>query len=250
MTTATAPPQRRLHAIDRLLRRLATGGSPVEPEAAALGGVVSDGAVCFDIGAEYGLYTLTFAAGVGPAGRVFSFEPLPGPHAFLARTVRLLGLDNVTLSDQALGDRRGRGHMSLPVRRGLPVHGRAFLADEADGLGPNAEFAAERRLPVAVSTLDTVVRAAGLDRVDVVKVDVEGYEPAVLRGAEWTLAEYRPTLLLEIEARHLAKFDVAPAALVGSLTERGYDMAALWDGRWLAVDGTVPERRNYLFTPR
>jgi len=243
-------PNRRLRGIDRVLRRLSTGRSPVEPEAAALAVFLSEAAVCVDIGANFGLYTLTFAAGIGPAGRVFSFEPLPGPYAFLTHAIRWLGVDNVTVSDQALGDHRGVGEMSMPVRRGIPVYGRSFIADEAEGLGPNAEFGAERRVPVELSTLDTVVRAAGLDRVDLLKIDVEGYEPAVLRGAEWTLAQHRPTLLVEIERRHLAKFGVEPAALVGSLTAQGYDMAVLRNGRWRQVDTVIPERRNYLFTPR
>ncbi len=248
--TSIGVPTQRLRGVDRVLRRLSTGRSPVEPEAAALAGLLSEASVCFDIGANYGLYTLTFAAGIGPAGRVHSFEPLPGPRAFLERAIRWLGLDNVTVSGQALGDRRGRGEMSVPTRRGLPVHGRSFITDEADGLGPNAEFGAERRLAVELSTLDTVVRAAGLERVDLVKIDVEGYEPAVLRGGEWTLAHHRPTVLLEIERRHLSKFGVEPAALVAAMTDRGYDMATLWDGRWCGVETVTPERRNYLFTPR
>jgi len=249
MVTASAP-NRRLHAFDRVLRRLSTGRSPLEPEAAALASGLADGAVCFDVGANLGLYTLTFAASVGTTGHVFSFEPLPGPRAVLERTVRWLGIDNVTVSDQALGDRCGRAEISLPVRRGLPVHGRAFITDEAEGFGPNAEFAAERRLPVVLSTLDTVVRAAGLERVDLVKVDVEGYEPTVLQGAEWTLATYRPRLLLEIERRHLAKFGLEPASLVTSLADRGYEMAVLADGHWRRVDAVRPEQRNYLFTAR
>ncbi|MFO7779148.1 MAG: FkbM family methyltransferase [Nitriliruptoraceae bacterium] len=248
--TSLSVPNRRLRGIDRVLRHLSTGRSSVEPEAAALAGSISEEAVCLDVGANYGLYTLMFAAAIGPAGRVLSFEPLPGPHAFLARAVRWLGADNVTVSDQALGDRRGVGEMSLPRRRGIPVHGRSFITDEADGLGPNAEFRAERRLSVGLSTVDAVVRAAGLERVDLIKIDVEGYEPAVVRGAEWTLAHHRPTLLLEIERRHLLKFGVEPTALVASLARQGYEMAALWDGRWCRVDVVTAERRNYLFTPR
>jgi FkbM family methyltransferase len=248
--TSTGVPNRRLRSIDRVLRYLATGHSPVEPEAAALGDLLPAGGVCFDIGANYGLYTLTFAAGVGPGGRVFSFEPLPGPHAFMVRALRWLGVDNVTVCQRALGDHRGSGEMSMPTRRGIPVHGRSFITDEADGLGPNAEFGSEQRLPVELSTLDTVVRAAGLERVDLVKIDVEGYEPAVLRGAEWTLAHHRPTVLLEIEQRHLEKFGEEPAVLVATMRAQGYDMAALWDGRWCRVETVTPERRNYLFTPR
>ncbi|TVR18287.1 MAG: FkbM family methyltransferase [Nitriliruptor sp.] len=241
---------RRLRSVDLVLRGLAGGRSPIEPEVVALDQfLVADG-VAVDVGAGFGSYTLSFAARLGPAGRVLSFEPLPGPHAFLRRVIRWLGVANVTLSRQALGAHGGGGEMSLPTRHGLPVHGRAFLADDAAGPGSNAEFRSARAVPVALATLDATVHAAGLDRVDVIKIDVEGYEPAVLRGAEWTLQTFRPVLLLEIERRHLDRFGVEPAAVVEWLRAHDYDMATLRDGRWRAVDAVTGHHRNYLFTPR
>lgn len=249
-TRAPTRPDLRLRCVEQVLRGLAIGRSPVEPEVVALDEFLVAEGVAVDVGAGFGLYTLTFAAQLGPAGRVLSFEPLPGPHGFLRRAVRWLGAANVTLSRQALGASGGGGQMSLPKRHGLPVHGRAFLADEADGPGSNAEFHADRAVPVTVGTLDAAVRAAGLDRVDLIKIDVEGYEPAVLRGAERTLEVFRPALLLEIERRHLDRFGVEPAAVVAWLREHDYGMATLEDGRWQAVDAVTHHHRNYLFTPR
>ncbi len=249
MTIVTGP-NPRLRFVERALRGLAIGRSPVEPEVAALDEFLVTDGVAVDIGAGFGLYPLSFAAQLGPAGRVLSFEPLPGPHGFLRRVIRWLGAANVTLSQQAVGDHGGGGEMSLPRRHGLPVHGRAFLAGEADGPGSNAEFHAERPVPVTMATLDARVRAAGLDRVDVIKIDVEGYEPAVLRGAEWTLRTFRPALLLEIEHRHLDRFGAEPAEVVAWLRDHDYDMATLQDGRWHPVDHVTTHHRNYLFTPR
>lgn len=246
--TAGRIPSRRLRLVDGALQFLATRPSPVEAEAAALDHLLPDGAICFDIGAEYGLYTLTFARRIGERGRVFSFEPLPGPYRFLSRVVRWLRAPNVTVHRLALGERIHEATLSLPRRRWLPVHGRAFVTDDAHGPGPNAEFPREVRVPSAVSTVDVAVAEAGLTRVDFIKIDVEGYEPAVLRGALRTLERFRPALLIEIEDRHLEKFRATSATIVDLLAPHGYRMDALVDGTWRPVDAVSARTRNYLFT--
>jgi FkbM family methyltransferase len=246
--SARTIPSRRLRLVDRVLQFLASRSSPVESEAAALDHLLPDGAVCFDIGAEYGLYTLTFARRVGARGRVLSFEPLPGPHRFLSRIVRWLRAPNVTVHRVALGDRVGNATLSLPRRRWLPVHGRAFVTDGADGPGPNEEFEREERVASTVSTVDGAVADAGLTRVDFIKIDVEGYEPAVLRGALRTLDRFRPTVLIEIEDRHLEKFRASSASVIDLLAPHGYQMTALLDGAWRPVETVSTRTRNYLFT--
>ncbi|MFI6373750.1 FkbM family methyltransferase [Streptomyces sp. NPDC050546] len=221
----------------------------VEDEIDGLRHVVRDGDVCLDIGAEYGVYTYALSYVAGPKGCVHGFEPLPGPYRVLGAGVRLLCGGRAHAHRLALGDRpRDAAVMSLPYRRGLPVHGRAFLTDGARGLGPNEEFAGERRPVVRVGTVDEVVAAAGLPRVDFVKADVEGAEPLVLAGAAGTLLRDRPTLLLEIEERHLAKYGARAGRLVGELLDAGYSMFRWREGRWCRVDRVTGAHRNYLFT--
>ncbi|GGV83834.1 FkbM family methyltransferase [Streptomyces massasporeus] len=127
---------RRTAVVGATLRWSARRFPCVEDEVAGLRAFVPAGSVCVDAGAEYGLHTRVLAALAGPSGRVHSVEPLPGPCRRLRVTARLLGARNVTVRRAALGDRRGRGRLSLPVRRGLPVHGRAYLTDGAHGPGP------------------------------------------------------------------------------------------------------------------
>ncbi|MFC9681112.1 FkbM family methyltransferase [Streptomyces sp. NPDC056948] len=221
----------------------------VEDEIDGLRQVVEDGDVCLDVGAEYGVYTYALSYVAGPKGCVHGFEPLPGPYRVLGAGVRLLCGGRAHAHRMALGDRpRDAAVMSLPYRRGLPVHGRAFLTDGARGLGPNEEFAGERRPVVRVGTVDEIVAAAGLPRVDFVKADVEGAEPLVLAGAAGTLLRDRPTLLLEIEERHLAKYGARAGRLVGELRDAGYSMFLWRDGRWRRVDRVTGAHRNYLFT--
>ncbi len=243
-------PGLRVAAVALALRRAARRWSFVEPEVAGLRAVVGPGSVCLDIGAEYGLYTWTLAALAGPDGQVHSVEPLPGPAGWLNGLRVLLGCRSVTVHRTALGQRAHRGTMSLPRRRLLPVHGRAYLTDGAAGPGPNAEFARSRPVRTEVRTVDGLCREVGLERVDFIKADVEGAEPAVLSGARHTLLRDRPALLLEIEDRHLAKYGVSAAELVRRLTALEYAMYRWQDGGWVQVAEVTEDCRNYLFSAR
>ncbi|MFE9771658.1 hypothetical protein ACFYOV_08310 [Streptomyces sp. NPDC005931] len=107
-----------------------------------------------DAGAEYGPYTWMPATLTGPSGHVHGAEPLPGPYRWLRVITWLLGARNVSVHRTAPGGWCGRGRLSLPVRRGLPVHGRACPTAGADGPGPHAEFRASHTVVAPVGTLD------------------------------------------------------------------------------------------------
>ncbi|MFF5444240.1 FkbM family methyltransferase [Streptomyces sp. NPDC012888] len=212
-------------AVAAALRWGATRLPFVEDEVAGLAPLVRPGTVCVDVGAEYGLYTLGLAGLTGPSGHVH------------------------TVHRTALGARPGRGVLSLPRRRGLPVHGRAYLTEGVRGPGPNAEFRTARPVPVPVRTLDQLAEAAGGGApIGFVKADVEGAELAVLRGGARTLARHRPALLLEVEDRHLGKYGARSDELLEHLAGYGY-RAHGWRGdHWTEVDRITPERRNHLFS--
>jgi FkbM family methyltransferase len=221
----------------------------VEDEVAGVGMLVRPGDVCLDVGAEYGLYTWVLSALVGPSGRVHSVEPLHGPARWLGAASRMLGCDNVIVHRNALGERAGHGTLSLPSRRGLPVHGRAYLTQGATGPGPNTEFRISRPVRTQVRTLDELVRSEGIERVGFVKADVEGAELRVLEGARETLLKHRPPLLLEVEDRHLRKYGARSHDVVRRLRDYGY-RPHRWHGtRWEHVPHVGEDCRNYLFAP-
>ncbi|WP_307853655.1 FkbM family methyltransferase [Streptomyces tagetis] len=99
-----------------------------------------------------------------------------------------------------------------------------------------------------VRTLDQLAHEAGLERLTFVKADVEGAELAVLMGSSATLRRHRPTLLLEIERRHLAKYGVDPADVLRHLRGFGYQAHRRWRCRWVPVPRVTDDCRNYLFT--
>lgn len=236
----------RLRAAAGLLRRLAPRLAAVEDELDALPALVQPGDVCLDVGAKHGAYTLVLAEAAGPRGRVVAFEPLAGPRRVLRGGRQLLGGRTVRVIAAAVAARGGRGTIGLPRRRGVPVPGRAFLASAADGLGSNAGWR-HRAVPTPLVSVDDWCAAAAVDRVDVIKVDVEGAEQQVLDGARHVLDRSRPTLLVELEDRHLGRFGTDARRVFDGLLAHGYRAAVLAGDGWRRVTAPSDTRRNHLF---
>ncbi|HEY3683022.1 MAG TPA: FkbM family methyltransferase [Streptosporangiaceae bacterium] len=239
---------RRLSLATSVLRALAPRASFVEEEVAGLAEVVRPGAICFDIGAEYGLYTYPLSLLAGPAGLVHSFEPLPGAARVLSAGIGAFGCRNVRRFAGAVSDEPGAGELSMPRRNGLPVHGRTFLTTGANGLGPNTEFASADLVQTEITTIDRVYDHFHLPRVDFIKADVEGAEPKVVEGARRVIEAHHPTWLLEIEDRHLQKYGTSADALAETLKSSGYNMYWWTQSHWTPAAKVTDERRNYLFT--
>ncbi|WP_052868024.1 FkbM family methyltransferase [Streptomyces niger] len=238
---------RRTAAVAAALRWGARRRPFVEDEVVGPRAFVRPGAVCVDIGAEYGLCTWALSALAGPSGQVHGVEPLPVPSRRLRTAARLLGAHHVTAYRTALGARPGSGVLSLPVRRGLPVHGRAYVTEGAEQPGPNAEFRTPRHVRTPVRILDQLADEAGLEALAFVKADVEGAELAVLRGGTATLWRHRP-VLLETEQRHLAKYGGAPAEVLQHLGDLGYRAHHRHHCSWTSAPRVTGDCRNHLFT--
>lgn len=213
---------RRLSALAAALRTGARRAPFVEDEVLGLDALVGPGSVCLDVGAEFGLYTWSLADLVGPSGAVHAVEPQPDLGRLLVFGRWLAAAHNVTVHRLALGDEPGAGHLSQPSRGLMRVRGRTFLADGTRGLGSNAEFRRHRSIDVRVDTLDDLVARLGLSRLDLIKADVEGAEERLLAGGTATLGRFRPHLLLELEDRHLERFDTSVDAIVERLKDLGY----------------------------
>ena len=218
----------------------------VETELLGLAELAGPGSVCLDVGAAAGLYTAALAALAGPSGQVHAVEPLTFAHPVWRRMLRAQAAGNVRQHAVALGEQPGSGMMSVPVGRYGKVTGRSFLTQGSTQLGSNAEFARHEDVPVRVTTLDALCAELGLSRLDFIKIDVEGAELGVLAGGQAAIERFRPALLIEIEARHAARFGRSAEDTMRWLAARGYSMYA-WRERWQPVSQIRPGTRNYLF---
>jgi FkbM family methyltransferase len=148
---------------------------------------VAAGDTVLDVGANLGAYAVLFGQWVGPSGRVFAFEPAPEARRGLERHVALNGLnDRVVVRPEAMADKDG----TVRFRASGP-HGdnRIMKIDRDD---------APDRIDVATTSIDTFCRGRNL-QPRFIKVDVEGAELDVLRGARETIAAAGASLDLYVE---------------------------------------------------
>jgi len=202
--------------------------------------------VFVDVGANQGEFTLCAAKRL-PAGRVLSFEPYSQVYQQLIDNIALNGFDNVTTYRLALSDKTGVASIMIPS--GIQPD-RSFN----EGL---ASLFAHRDGHVMVETvtmnlLDRVLQENPIHRVDVVKLDVEGAELSVLRGAKLTLARHRPAIITEI---HEAAFHAAGYGyeeFLGLLGGFGYEFYLIDDDGETAEIGrhALPSFGNLLCLPR
>lgn len=221
----------------------------LESEMLGLSHLVGPGDTCIDVGAAAGLYTVPLSHLVGPAGVVHSVEPLPFAWPMWNRVLGTRASANVKYHCLALGASEGKASMSVPVGKYGLVTGRSFVQQHSRGLGSNAEFAGHIEFPVLVETLDRLAGQAGLTRLDFMKVDVEGAELQVLRGGSSVIEEFRPAMLIEIEARHTSRYSCSPDDVVDWLAKRDYQMYT-WHRGWQRAAGVTETTRNYLFRAR
>lgn len=159
------------------------------------------GMTFIDVGANKGDFTLLAARLTGPAGRVISIEPEPENHSVLRRSIELNDYANITVLQVALSDSDATADLQIGSTSGSHT-----LSPEFNGL---------RAVSVPTRTLDTVVADHRLSSVDMIKIDVQGFELAVLRGAAQALkANPRIILLLDLpkqdEKRHAIAQYLAP----------------------------------------
>jgi len=166
--------------------------------------MVGPGAVTFDVGANFGYYALMLATGLRRACVVHAFEPNEATFQRLTRNIALNGMDCVHAHRLALSDVPGTASM-----RGRNGNSGAAFLEPGDG-------------EVEVTTLDEFVAERGIDRLDFMKIDVEGFEERVLRGGERVLRELRPHILFELQPVTLERAGSSVDRLATLLTSHGY----------------------------
>lgn len=180
---------------DAIAREVCFTGGYGHQETALLDALLRPGGTFVDVGANWGWFTLLAASRVGPAGRVVALEPDPRLFPLLAGNAARNALGHVLPLPVAASDREGEaelaGYEEGQGNRGLSSLVRSAAAEAGSAAGPVFR--------VRTARLDDLLEAHGVERVDLVKVDVEGAEEAVLRGmAEGIAARRYRAVLLEL----------------------------------------------------
>jgi FkbM family methyltransferase len=173
---------------------------------------VGSGAVTVDVGASWGLFSYHLARRVGKAGTLYSFEPHPANRPALEKLAK--ARPQVRFLAAAVSDEAGSADMQVPVFGGRHVTAQSSIAHGFDG----QDGVRVDRVSVPTVRLDD---ALGETPIDFIKIDVEGHEVSVLRGAAAVLRKYLPPMLIEIEQRHL---DHPIADVFAEITGLGYSL--------------------------
>jgi len=154
------------------------------------------GWIVVDVGAHMGFYTLRTAALVGPSGKVIAVEPDDCNYAILKRNIERCNLTNVTAINAALSDRDGVARL---VISDWASTGRVLIQSEAQS------DSRSRTRAIRTMRLDTLMREVGIETVDLVKIDVEGGEMLVLKGAKECLENTSARIVVETHGFALAE---------------------------------------------
>jgi FkbM family methyltransferase len=196
--------------------------------------LVNRGSTVVDVGASYGLFTYHFSHRVGNNGVVYSYEPHPANSTVLQKLADKRS--NIHFRPVAISDAAGKAEMQVPRHRKRIVTAQSSLAH---GFVDDASVQVDR-IEVPVVRLDDEIGAC--ERIDFIKIDVEGYELPVLRGAGSTLQKWMPPILIEIEQRHLT---VSIQDVFRELQDIGYHLYYI-DGTCLRPIVQFDVERNQL----
>lgn len=211
---------------DSIIANQVRAGGSYEPEIlAVLQLFLRPGDAFVDVGANFGWHSVHAARIVGPEGKVFAFEPVPEIADVLERNCRRNGFSNVEIRRIALGAREAEVKLALN--------------SENPGGGRVADFGT---LPVHMFALDHVIADA---RPALIKIDVEGHELEVLRGASRTL-ETEPVVVLE--------YNRGPnrSRIYRYLSDRGYSLYIVSEAlafNWLRMPYVTPDFENIVAVP-
>jgi FkbM family methyltransferase len=181
--------------------------------------VLEPGMVFFDVGANAGLFAIGVAKKIG-GSRVFAFEPCSSTCDLLRQNLKLNHLVDVNVEQEALGDFVGV--------EALQIHARGKDGLHTLGKAPHPESLAVGQENVRVTTTDEFMKDHKVPRVDVLKVDVQGAELMVLRGARRLLERPdAPVILYECFGFLTRRFGYHPVEIIWLLESCGYALFVL-----------------------
>jgi FkbM family methyltransferase len=169
---------------------------------------VDDGATIIDVGANIGTTAIMMSRTI-PRARIIAIEPTPAGFACIEKNILANKIPNCQLVQAAAGDRAG----STLFHQSTYIAGSHMVS--ADHPTIHQE---EHAIRVPITTIDDIVDQYDLDRVDFIKIDVEGFEPAVMRGAIRTIERFQPAFFIEFNAFTIAAYgDGNPRAFLNYL---------------------------------
>jgi len=183
------------------------------------------GMTVFDVGANVGVYGMFMSRRVAPGGTCYAFEPNPVLRPYLEANKRDNSLQNLDLNFVGTGEQESE---MCFVRNRFNL-GQSHVAPGSNGRPQSVH--------VPIVRLDDFVASRGIERIDFVKIDVEGFELQTVRGFESSLRRFSGVVVLtEVEPRHMKRYGYTRDALFAFMSGLGFDAYALDGSRFVPFD--------------
>lgn len=180
---------------------------------------IPSGGVAIDVGANVGWHSLLMARLAGPKGRLLAVEPNPSVRAKLVANLEANRLENVTVIPFAISAVEGVSRFLGPA-----------AIDGGSGSGhllPRDAPSAETSFDVEIRRLDAVLADTEVSRLDLLKIDVEGFEWPVLQGAEGSIRRFRPQVVFEYNEEYVSRSGATPASFEDFFHRHRYRLAVM-----------------------
>ena len=175
------------------------------------------GNIVVDVGANIGLHTLNMARIVGNTGQVFAFEPDPSNFEILKKNVKINNYKNIILEQKAVGDKHGRTTL---YQSDHPGKHRIFPQTEQ----------AKGQVQVELTNLDNYFDSDMIDKINFIKIDVEGLEFSVLKGMKNILKNSKKIkILFEFMPENTMEVGFTPIELLNYLTSNDFKLYCIDD---------------------
>jgi FkbM family methyltransferase len=216
------------------------GFEPTEVTWAA--GVLQGGGVLLDVGANIGVFSVNILR-ASPSATAIAVEPALGTFGSLVANVDRNGVGaRVTTINAAIGEAPGQ----ITVTSGLNA------ANHVVARAVGEARAGEQRIRQV--TIDAIAAERALERLDLIKMDIEGFELPALRGGIETIRRFRPQVFLEIESRWTERYGYRPAAIFDLFSSLDYEHLYFRDGTLVPgsddIAADLSFSNNFVFRPR
>ena len=206
-----------------------------------------------DIGGNVGSFSLDLSA-VEDSLSFYIFEPIPNTYNKLLANIKLNDKEESKFNTYNIGlsDKEGSFDFYLPATDEAasmkPIEDE-FYRKGSNEMGEYTGKDKMEKVVCLVDTVDNVVSSKGIDNIGFIKIDVEGNEKFVLKGAKETLSKYKPLVYCELLRIHSARFGYHPNEVIDYMAEFGYKCYVMKDKELIQIDKITEEtvETNFFF---
>ena len=190
--------------------------------------------IIIDAGANIGYTALRMGQKVGDTGKIFAFEPVPTTFKLLDYQLELNNRpQNIAAFNLGLSDRKQQ--LQIVEAQDNNIGMNHVVSETEMNLAS---------IPIECTTIDEWVANQSLNRIDLIKIDVEGFELHVLMGAEITLKTFAPTLFIEMDDQYLARYGKSCKEMLMFLENLGYNVYESGSGKRISSAGAFINYHN------